>query len=326
MSMKNRFIAAILLLLGFITEAGAQTQGAPLPADSLRIVTYNILDGFEKDPTRRAKFIAWAREYKPDILMLNELVDLKATDLAELGREIGLPHSAQLKEEWYPVGVLSRTPVEVVNRFYYPIEEVHARKGLWHGLLHARTAGLDLLITHLSPFDTNFRLSEAKFINDYAAQHQLTHYIVAGDMNSISPYDADFTATQHRWADHLRDGDAKRKPWVNTSPTGTFDTRVISRFLDAGLYDPLPLFLPRGADRYTYPTTYIQLLRNAAKNAAKNSAPSPSPADPSSVTDGIRRRLDYILLSEPLISRCTSAQVLRLEGISDHYPVAVTLR
>lgn len=302
--MSKSFIAAIILLFGFIFEAGAQNSAATSATpDSLRIVTYNILDGFDKNPARRAKFVEWARQYRPDILMLNELVDIKATELAELGREIGMPYSAQLKEEWYPVGVLSRTPVEVVSRFYYPIEEVHARKGMWHGLLHARTAGLDLLITHLSPFDAEFRLSEARFINDYASQHSLTNYIVAGDMNSISPYDADFTATQHRWADHIADGDAKRKPWVNTAPTGTFDTRVISTFLAAGLYDPLPLHIPSAADRYTFPTTSTR---------------------PKS--EGLRRRLDYILLSAPLIPRCTSARVLRLEGISDHYPVSITLR
>ena len=25
------------------------------------------------------------------------------------------------------------------------------KKGLWHGLLHVRTAGIDLMVTHLSP-------------------------------------------------------------------------------------------------------------------------------------------------------------------------------
>lgn len=356
MMKKVLFFVTILLFSLNSLAKGQNSFTEKTDPESLKIVTYNILDGFEKDTTRRNNFIKWAREYKPDILMLNELVDIKSDELAALGEEIGMPYSAQLKEEWYPVGVLSRKPIEVINKFYYPIEEVHARKGLWHGLLHARTFGIDLLVTHLSPFDTNFRLFEAEFINDYIAKQGLKNYIVAGDMNSVSPYDADYTSTQHLWADHLKAGDEKRKPWVNTAPTGTFDTRVISRFLSAGLYDPLPLFEKNPAKRSSYPTAYIQRLRNAKaqennltaaenKNAELNKKSDKHKRNSKKivrdlnrkerkatqlyddkVTEGLRRRLDYILLSESLIGRCTNANVIRLEGISDHYPVAVTLR
>lgn len=44
----------------------------------------------------------------------------------------------------YPVGLTSKQPVTVVKK---------QLEGFWHRMLHARTAGLNLIVTHLSPFE-----------------------------------------------------------------------------------------------------------------------------------------------------------------------------
>ena len=48
--------------------------------------------------------------------MLNELVGFTPAKLQKLAEESGFPHSSLLKEEWYPVGVISKHPIEEINR------------------------------------------------------------------------------------------------------------------------------------------------------------------------------------------------------------------
>ncbi len=197
--------------------------------DVLTVATYNIWEGLDNDPERKARFTAWIDSTKPDVLMLDELVGFTPAKLQKLAEDCGFPYSSLLKEEWYPVGVVSKTPIETVNRIITPMEIVLGqKKGLWHGLLHARTAGLDLLITHLSPFDYKFRRQEAEILINYADSLGLKDYLIAGDLNSISPYDADFMAKKKKWLNGARKGDAKRPDWNNLNEQGMFDTSVIS--------------------------------------------------------------------------------------------------
>jgi len=278
--------------------------------DTLKIITYNIWDGLEHKPDRREKFVEFVRSENPDILMLDELVELYADSLAMLAKDCGYEYSAILKEEWYPVGVISKTPIEVVCRKYNTIEEVFGKKiGLWHGLLHARTAGIDLLITHLSPFDWKFRLNEAKQITAYADSLGLKDYLIAGDLNSYSPFDAERMYKMKSWFRRARKGDAKREQWSNLNEQGMFDLTTQNHFLSHGLCDPIPLFVPKAIDRVTHPTGYSRNL---------------SPGDPALVERQVR--IDYILLSPSLMRRCVSAEVIPVEGVSDHYPVKVLLK
>ncbi len=278
--------------------------------DVLTVATYNIWEGLDNDPERKARFTAWIDSTKPDVLMLDELVGFTPAKLQKLAEDCGFPYSSLLKEEWYPVGVVSKTPIETVNRIITPMEIVLGqKKGLWHGLLHARTAGLDLLITHLSPFDYKFRRQEAEILINYADSLGLKDYLIAGDLNSISPYDADFMAKKKKWLNGARKGDAKRPDWNNLNEQGMFDTSVISRFLSSGLTDALWKFVRNPKNRMTHPTAYSRKMQ---------------PGDP--WLDSINSHIDYVLLSPALMKRCTGARVDRVEGVSDHYPVVVTLR
>jgi len=182
------------------------------------------------------------------------------------------------------------------------------KKGLWHWLLHVRTAGIDLMVTHLSPFDYKFRRQEAQILTHYADSLGLKDYLIAGDLNSISPYDADHTAKKKKWIRGIKKGDAKRPDWNNLNELGTFDTSVISAFLSSGLEDPLWRFARNPKDRMTHPTAFSRKL------------PPDSPR-----LDSTSVRIDYILLSKPLMQRCIDARVDRVEGVSDHYPVVVKL-
>ncbi len=300
--MIRKLIAAIIGVLCGSSMLAAQ--------DTLTIATYNIWEGLENDPVRYSNFLKWVEEKNPDVLMLDELVGFTPEKLEKLGKDCGMPHTSLLKEEWYPVGVVSRHPVETVNRIITPMEIVLGqKKGLWHGLLHVKTAGVDLLITHLSPFDYKFRRQEADIITNYADSLGLTDYLVAGDLNSISPYDADLMATKKKWLRNAKKGDAKRPDWNNLNPMGNFDISVISAFLASGLSDPLVKFNNDPRDRMTFPSAFSRKME---------------PGDPR--IDSVSTHLDYILLSPKLMKRCISAKVDRVEGVSDHYPVIIKLK
>ena len=98
---------------------------------------------------------------------------------------------------WVSVGVMSKTPIEVVCR---------RMEGFWHGMLHVRTAGIDVIATHLSPFDWKFRQKEAKMIISYVDSLKLEDYFVAGDFNAISPLDADEIITHKTWIRNIKRG------------------------------------------------------------------------------------------------------------------------
>ena len=107
------------------------------------------------------------------------------------------PYAAIVKEEGYPVGVLSKQPIEVIKKQV---------EGFWHGMMHVKTAGVDVIATHLSPFEWKYRLNEAQQIVDYIQANHLKDYYVAGDLNAHSPLDADeiakhdtLLANMQRW-------------------------------------------------------------------------------------------------------------------------------
>ena len=263
-----------------------------------KITSYNIWDGFDKDSLRYERFVEWAKENEADILVLTELVGFKAHDLEILGNLCGYMHTALQKEDGYPLGVMSKTPIEVVCR---------RMEGFWHGMLHVRTAGIDVIATHLSPFDWKFRQKEAKMIISYVDSLKLEDYFVAGDFNAISPLDADEIINHKTWIRNIKRGGASR-PAYNNLNDGKFDLSVISSFLAAGMDDPIGRLVRPAEKRMTHPSAFRYRWK----------------VEDERLPD-LRSRLDYILVSPSLMHRCILGVVERLEGISDHYPVSIVL-
>lgn len=91
----------ILLMLGASDMSGQSNR-------PIKLISYNIWNGFEGDSLRRARFVEWIQSQAADIVVLTELVSFKEKDLVTLGRVCGYSHTALLKEEGYPVGGLSK--------------------------------------------------------------------------------------------------------------------------------------------------------------------------------------------------------------------------
>ena len=291
----------ILYTLLFIWLLPVTSNGQPAGKEKLRVISYNIWNGFEHDASRRANFINWIKGQQPDILAMTELVGFTEKDLGQLASEYGHKYYAIVKEEGYPVGITSNEPITVVKK---------QMEGFWHGMLHVKTHGLDMIVTHLSPHDWKFRLKEAQMLTSYIQDNQLDNCMVMGDFNAYSPFDADWVETHAQLIENMQKWDAEQETYRNMRD-GRFDYSVLSKFLSIGLTDICRLYVPADK-RTTFPAAFLYGWQHGDTRL-----------------HGIGERLDYILVSPSLVSRCLDARIhngIDSEGISDHYPVSVDLQ
>lgn len=291
----------ILYTLLFIWLLPVTSNGQPAGKEKLQVISYNIWNGFEHDASRRANFINWIKGQQPDILAMTELVGFTEKDLGQLASEYGHKYYAIVKEEGYPVGITSNEPITVVKKQV---------EGFWHGMLHVKTHGLDMIVTHLSPHDWKFRLKEAQMLTSYIQDNQLDNCMVMGDFNAYSPFDADWVETHAQLIENMQKWDAEQETYRNMRD-GRFDYSVLSKFLSIGLTDICRLYVPADK-RTTFPAVFLYGWQHGDTRL-----------------HGIGERLDYILVSPSLVSRCLDARIhngIETEGISDHYPVSVDLQ
>jgi exonuclease III len=232
---------------------------------------------------------------------MTELVGFTEKDLGQLASEYGHKYYAIVKEEGYPVGITSNEPITVVKK---------QMEGFWHGMLHVKTHGLDMIVTHLSPHDWKFRLKEAQMLTSYIQDNQLDNCMVMGDFNAYSPFDADWVETHAQLIENMQKWDAEQETYRNMRD-GRFDYSVLSKFLSIGLTDICRLYVPADK-RTTFPAAFLYGWQHGDTRL-----------------HGIGERLDYILVSPSLVSRCLDARIhngIDTEGISDHYPVSVDLQ
>ena len=291
----------ILYTLLFIWLLPVTSNGQPAGKEKLRVISYNIWNGFEHDASRRANFINWIKGQQPDILAMTELVGFTEKDLGQLASEYGHKYYAIVKEEGYPVGITSNEPITVVKK---------QMEGFWHGMLHVKTHGLNMIVTNLSPHDWKFRLKEAQMLTSYIQDNQLDNCMVMGDFNAYSPFDADWVETHAQLIENMQKWDAEQEAYRNMRD-GRFDYSVLSKFLSIGLTDICRLYVPADK-RTTFPAAFLYGWQHGDTRL-----------------HGIGERLDYILVSPSLVSRCLDARIhngIETEGISDHYPVSVDLQ
>ena len=291
----------ILYTLLFIWLLPVTSNGQPAGKEKLQVISYNIWNGFEHDASRRANFINWIKGQQPDILAMTELVGFTEKDLGQLASEYGHKYYAIVKEEGYPVGITSNEPITVVKKQV---------EGFWHGMLHVKTHGLDMIVTHLSPHDWKFRLKEAQMLTSYIQDNQLDNCMVMGDFNAYSPFDADWVETHAQLIENMQKWDAEQETYRNMRD-GRFDYSVLSKFLSIGLTDICRLYVPADK-RTTFPAAFLYGWQHGDTRL-----------------HGIGERLDYILVSPSLVSRCLDARIhngIETEGISDHYTVSVDLQ
>jgi endonuclease/exonuclease/phosphatase family metal-dependent hydrolase len=284
--MSRAFVALIALFS--ITIVGPAGAG-----EGLRVLSYNVWYGFTKVPERKAEYLEWMSEQRPDVVSLQELNGYTADKLKADAATWGHPHSAILKEDGFPTGITSRFPIEDLRRF---------RDGFHHGLLRARVRGIYFYVIHLHPSDWETRHRETDLIlADIAGLPDGAEVALVGDFNTFSATDSAFYA--HGELEPFfaaRDTRYKEK----NLRRGELDFGVIAKFTAAGLVD---LEHSKRAEGYGFTGSFPTKIEKEGDH-------------------GSARRLDYVFATLPLAKRVTRAEIIADETtwkLSDHLPVIV---
>ncbi len=178
-------VLPMVICLGKSDSSGAEPM--PLNSDHFRVLTYNVFMGFRNAEKRRENAIAWIAKQQPDVVALQELNDYTEETLQDMAKMWNHPYS-QLCEvkSGFHLGLTSREPLENVH----PV----TKEGIWHGLIHAQTFGIDFFVLHLAPKPEEIRLPETAIVLDIVKQLNSSEQptILLGDFNSVSRTDAGY--------------------------------------------------------------------------------------------------------------------------------------
>jgi exodeoxyribonuclease III len=271
------------------------------PAETIKIITYNIWNGFDfgKDEKRRAQLVNWVKEQNPAIVGLQELCNYSSEKLKEDAKNWGHENSVLLKTTGYSVGLTSKYSIEIKEKIL---------EGMHHGALHCITGGIDVFVVHFSPSSFQKRREEAEIILQKLAEAAKTNsnYMVLGDFNAHSPFDADLYKNDIL-LNRLRKSNADVQNNGNLADN-ELDFATISGFIALPLIDVCLKYTNGMSERGSFPARSLALENNETFEELINRF----------------ERIDYILVSPEMAKKCTSAKVCNGKEnwyLSDHYPV-----
>lgn len=288
----------ILILFLCFLSAGLYAQDK-----DLKVITYNIWNGFDfrKDVDRKNGVIDWLIDQKPDVLALQELCGYNQETLLEDAKKWGHNHAVILKDNCHSVGLTSVGPIVIKEKVL---------DGLWHGMLHCETFGVDFFVVHLSPKDRDFRVKESNIIISKIASTENKSFVVLGDFNSHSPFDGDIDMESPEFLERIRISDSNNKA-NNNLLDSEFDYSVMSAFMSYPLIDVTQRFVT-SQDRFTFPAEVLLKNYTSKELLEKN-----------------RRRIDFIMASRELAKKCVNSSVHNDKEtglLSDHYPVVAEFK
>ena len=220
-------IAFSVLLSSFgITSEKADSEIKSASDKNLRVLTYNVDYGFENNDKRHELAVAWIAMQQPDVVALQELNNYTKEKLKEDARKWGHSYVQLCKvSSGFHLGLTSRKPFRNVHLI--------TKQGLWHGMIHGQTYGIDFFVLHLAPKSEDIRLPETDIILNEIRGIQTADRpsILLGDFNSHSRLDNDYYMrtskyeVQYNVMDQYMDGG-----WVDlvNQHQGTIDEKQAS--------------------------------------------------------------------------------------------------
>ena len=202
-------------------------------SNNLRVISYNVWVGYTTKPTmpsgqtRKEAIYEWLNQQQPDIVGFQELNGYSEEQLLKEAAAWGHHYAATNKTNGYIVGITSRYPMEIIEKRV---------KGMHHGLVHVRTAGVDVVVTHFSPFQWKVRNKEAAIVSKKVelAVAEGRPVIVMGDLNARSPQDAPWITQNYIQRKKQRDD---RDDRVQNLENGAVSYTCLQTLLDCGLHD-----------------------------------------------------------------------------------------
>lgn len=278
------------------------SMGSITENDTLTVLTYNIWNGFDwgKDTIRRKKIQQWIKNQRPSVVALQELCAYTPQKLQEDADSWGHAYSVLLKTSGYSVGLTSEFPILVKEKLL---------DGLHHGALHCETAGIDFLVVHLHPGSIKSRKQETEILVHKLKEisKENPKYIILGDFNSHSPFDADQYDPDGYLMTRLQTSNADKGIAGNIF-MNDLDYGVMSSFLAFPVYDVLRKYAKGMKERGSFPGRVLAPINNESTDQLVSRL----------------ERIDYILVSPSLNEKCIDAKVNNGRKnwlLSDHYPV-----
>jgi exodeoxyribonuclease-3 len=198
-----------------------------LPAQNhIKILQYNVLEGFKGDSLIQNQYIAWVKEINPAIIAYQEMNGFTQKKLENFAIRYGHDYSVLLKTDGYPVALSSKFPILNVQKV---IDNMH------HGYIYAHTANLHIFVIHFSPHQWTKRKAEVRQILAHAALlPQNERILITGDFNSFSPSDSAVYDKERLKSYTLYE---EKNKHIRNLKDGKFDFSVISAIEMAGYKD-----------------------------------------------------------------------------------------
>jgi exodeoxyribonuclease-3 len=185
MKYNGQVVSMHRLVLLLVTSCFLSLRAEPAP---FRMVAHNVWYGFtKKGEPRHTEWLAWMKEQNPDVVSLQELNSYTPEKLAADARAWGHEHSVLLKEDGFPTGFTSRTPITGV---------VKLREGFHHGLMRVETRGLTFYVVHFHPSNFERRIDyiflspnllaaavSARILRDERTGRLSDHYPLLAELN-----------------------------------------------------------------------------------------------------------------------------------------------
>ena len=202
-------IAAVSCQEKVYTDLNVQHEQDNLETKSLKVISYNILEGMKLDAANGYEnFIQWVKGQDPDILAIEEANGFTEEKLKEVAKKWG--HDHVVTNCGYPGA--SSFPVALTSR--YEIKDVkHLVENVYHGAIWANICGIEVIVLHLYPFSDirsnidwdkpsdidgdgdidgdDYRIHEIDvYIGETIMKNPLRpNWLMMGDFNSVSPLD-----------------------------------------------------------------------------------------------------------------------------------------
>ena len=278
-------IRLILILAIFILPVSA---GNIYSQKTLKILSYNVLEGLKNDSAMMDQFVSWANKLDPDIIGFQEMNNFTQQKLEVFAARYGHNYAVQSKTEGYPVALTSKYPIVNVQKV---VDNMH------HVYLVADINNINVIVIHFSPFSYQKRQLEVKEIlarADLFPKNEMT--VIMGDFNSLSERDAAYYVEEDLNAQKERE---EKESHIRNLNNGQFDYSVTNAMEKAGFQDILLKF--HKDFQPTIPTDKYK--RRFSK------------------------RIDFVYVNPKLGKTAMSAEIIRdnvTDNISDHYPVFVT--
>jgi len=209
--------------------------------DVLKVMSYNILEGFKNDTKLRQDFASWVTTYDPDIILFQEARSFTDAAFTTFAKTFGHDYAVLSKTSGFPTGITSKEPIT-------DIRKVIQAGLLHHGYVTGVTSGIRIFSVHLCPFEVNDerninkidRKDEIAIIMNDATDYASVPVILGGDLNSHNTFDSDSYGPGFRYADrdHAVYNTIKENNFYDTYPLLNSDFKATAPVAEIAVNGP----------------------------------------------------------------------------------------